>query len=64
MEVEFVPTQATCRLSVFVFRFCRYLFLLQLLRVLRIDRHRGAFETFKCVVKNHFKVSARVVSRP
>eukprot|EP00794_Sanderia_malayensis_P012156 gene12156-13410_t len=33
----------------------RYLLLLQLLRVLRIDRHRGAFATFKLVVKNHFK---------
>lgn len=38
------------------FSFNRYLFLLQLFRVLRIDRHRGAFETFKLVVKNHFKV--------
>lgn len=41
----------------FILYSLRYLFLLQLLRVLRIDRHRGAFETFKCVVKNHFKVN-------
>ena len=40
------------------FRFLRYLFLLQLFRVLRIDRHRGAFATFKAVVKNHFKASS------
>ena len=29
---------------------------LQLVRILRIDRQRGAFKTFHAVIKNHFKV--------
>ena len=36
--------------------FFRYAMPLQLIRILRIDRERGAFKTFHAVIKNHFKV--------
>ncbi|XP_065063098.1 potassium voltage-gated channel subfamily KQT member 4-like isoform X2 [Rhopilema esculentum] len=61
MILDFFAILASLTLAILMnkFRFdwahMRYAMPLQLIRILRIDRERGAFKTFHAVIKNHFK---------
>eukprot|EP00794_Sanderia_malayensis_P012171 gene12171-13426_t len=61
MILDLIAIMASITLSALTINFnvdweqMRYAMPLQLIRILRIDRQRGAFYTFHAVIKNHFK---------